>query len=179
MVRYNYLPPLNSDMSLYQRGFCNSPLNWKMRFTLNLDILQFLRSVQSFPLSWRKLSLAVCRVQVSPSRNRRLEDMVRHISDTDITAIIIPATSTFYHLEDLIRSLDVISTSPYLCSLCSYVVRAERFSEPDVRHIRSEGILKEVLASLQTDNPQVLWVLYHYRCNQANRAICRNSGRDL
>lgn len=143
-------------MSLCQRGFCNSPLNWKMRNSLHPDILAFIRSVQNFPLSWRKLSLAVTRVQISPHQNKRLQDIVDSVREEDIQSIITPATSTFYTLEDLLNSLHLISSSIYLCSVYSYIVRAEKFKESDVAHIRDDGILKEVSASLQTDLPRKL-----------------------
>jgi hypothetical protein len=126
----------------------------------------------AFPLSWRKFSLTALRVQEHPARNKRLAQELEILRAQVPNQVVIPGQDTFYNLDQLVASLALITTSPYICSVFSYLLRAELFSAEDVEGIRHEGILKEVTASLQMDALQVL----DYRCLYADLGIYKGKG---
>jgi hypothetical protein len=95
-------------MSVYSRGFSNSPLLHRLTRVLNIDIHDFARSIMAFPLSWRKFSLTALRVQEHPARNKRLTQELEILRAQVPTQVVIPGQDTFYNLGQLVASLALI-----------------------------------------------------------------------
>lgn len=117
-----------------------------------------LHSCKAWPISWRKLALTVCRTQTSPLRNTRLQSEIEEIiASGDNLPIVSPFNQAIYTLPDIVNLLDIIHQSPYLCSVMSYVTRAERLESPEVYEEQiSKIISKEIHAALHEDRPQQL-----------------------
>lgn len=116
--------------------------------------VSFLQCVSRMPLSWRKLALTVCRVQQSPKRASRISSEVDRILQGTYFPIVNPITLSTYSLHDLVEYLHISYTSPIMCSLTSYVVRAEVFSDEEANSIITSGIIKEIDAALSPDTDQ-------------------------
>lgn len=141
-------------MSIFLKGFLLSPLYNDI--SKHPQLLTFMQCVKHMPLRWRKLALQVTRVQVDPLLSLRLREELDCITRSNL-ALVNPITSIIYTTSDFADSLKFISTSIYLCSVVSYVVRAEIFSDPtEPAEIRYQGILKEISALQQCDTQQRL-----------------------
>jgi hypothetical protein len=144
------LKPLNMKTSIYSAGFRQSPLFPEM--LLQPQLLSFLSCLRDMPLAWRKLALAVTRVQVNPTENSRFSSELDVVFQSD-PYLIDTSTSLPYGRSHFQDSLAYIVTSPLLSSLASYCIRAENFKPADVTSIMQDGVLKELHAATQPDIP--------------------------
>lgn len=136
-----------SSVAMTAVGLSPRPIN-----IFNSNHTPFITVVHSlyyFPLTWRKLLLDACRVQVPVKQNSSLSETLFHIHPRQIVIPSAHGDPLHFDIDYILALVEQFISTPILCSMLSYFCRAEStYHRDEFLEQRMIGFDKEITAAL-------------------------------